>query len=502
MNRSPLMLMLLLALGCPTQSVPPPVIPDDDDDTGDDDDDSGDDDDTAVGDDDDSAVGDDDDSAAPGLLEIEADVPTGGLLFVQDGAGEWTPVTLTALSATVPIADPGGQYGVLLACAGADRSTVRAHFSDLAAEPGVVLACPEAVERGLPAGALTGSVLNVEGQPWSMHIGTAGWPNLPGSLSAYAAYPAADYYDLVAHRRWEPEGSVQVQVLYRALDGAVDPEQSIDFGDFASGNPHTPEPYSLVITPESADTVSFGTFLTHGGTTVPMAGRTGEAPQWEVIADERRWEDDLFVTLSETEHSDCTTASVALVDHELSLTLQPAGRHAETFVPVPQYAASDCALVASPTVTPGDTLSVDWSEALGAGAPGDALRVQIEDPTRAQRWILSGSAARPTVALDAAAVAAAVGAGYGSPTAGWSFLASAWDLPSMYVGASELFVLVDTRGFRELPSGRSRFRVIGNGFVGSRNHEYDEDDATREVIILPWNRDEFVVHGIERTGSL
>ena len=502
MNRSPLMLMLLLALGCPTQSVPPPVIPDDDDDTGDDDDDTGDDDDTAIGDDDDSAVGDDDDSAAPGLLEIDADVPAGGLLFVQDGAGEWTPVTLTALSATVPIADPGGQYGVLLACAGADRSTVRAHFSDLGSEPHVVLACPEAVDRGLPQGALTGSIIALEGQPWSLHIGTDGWPNLPGSLSNYAAYPAADYYDLVAHRRWEPEGLVQVQLVYRALNAAADPQRAIDFADFASGDPHTPEPYTLDIQTPATGAVSFGTYLTHGGTTVPMSTQTGADPSWEVIADERRWEDDLFVTLTETAHADCAAQTIALVDHELSLTLAPAERHSETIVPVQQYVEADCALVADPAVSVAGSLAVDWTGALGAGAPADALHLRAQNGDGSRRWILSSSGNRLSVGLDVAAITALVGATYGAPAAGWEWTAGAWDLPSMYVGASELFVLTDTRGFRELPSGRSRFRVIGNGFVGSRNHEYDEDDATREVIILPWNRDEFVVHGIERTGSL
>lgn len=490
---------LLLLAGCPTPVVPPPVIPDDDDDST-----AADDDDSTVADDDDSSGDDDDDDDStepPGLpVEIKADIPDAASLMVQDGDGAWTSLTTTDMAATFDVTDPDGRYGVLVACAGSYRSTVRVHLGDLDVASTVYIGCPEDLTRPtVQLGALTGAVNGLEGSPWSLFIGSRQWATLPASLTAYADYPEVDNYDLIAQRR-DGSGLVDMQLIRRVMDAGNDPGLIIDFYDTAGeGLVHTPEDYSLDVSTPADALTNRGTFLSRGGTVQRFSVRSGAAPAWPVISNERRFDDEVFITDTTSEYAgDCTARTVAILDSLRSLDYPVFTRHQSTLVPLDPLAESECASVAAPTVSVSSGLTVDWTGAVTAG-PSNTYRVELTNGDSTQRWVVSGDEERLSASLDVTAILAAVGGGHEAPAAGWAWDATAWDLADQ-VNGTVLHLTLDTDLFQVIPSGRARYRFERP--EAARNHEYDEDDSTRPIVILPWNMEDWGARAIGRSGTL
>ncbi len=490
---------IALLAGCVEPVVPPFVVPDDDDSAVDDDDD------TTLADDDDSSIGDDDDvtDPPPAVVLLQADAPVGSVVLVQDGDGPWAPLALTDLAGEFTVADPQGEYGVLLACVGLARATTRVHLSTVAAEPSVVLACSEEVLRD-GAGVLSGDVIGVEGDLWSLFVGSRAFQNLSSTLTEYMVPGGPDHFDLIAHRLGG-DGTVNLQMILRVLDSGADPNAPIDFWNVDSGAPHTPEGYDVEVTVPATSVTTHATWLSRGGTVVPLGTKQGAEVSFPLISNERRFDDEVAITDTISAYEGgCAARTLAIVDSDLMLDNAVVARHSNTLMSLDPLPESVCADAAAPSISADTALTVDWSGALTGGAPTDVLRVALASASGAQRWILSAAGGRTDQAVDLTAVGALVGEVYGAPAAGWTWKSSAWSLPAAGVPAGVPMLVLDTNLFEDLPRGRSRFRFerVDAADLGERNHEYEEDDLTRPIIILPWDMDEWAVKGITRSGTL
>ncbi len=509
MPRLALLLMLFgLLAACVEPVVPPPTVPDDDDATGDDDDDDssvGDDDDTTPGDDDDDD--DDDDTTDPPstTVTIEADAPTGAVVLSQDGAGPWTTVTVTDLQGTFEVSDPSGHYGVILACEGAVGRTLRVHLSDATSEPSVVLACPEYIVRDGAIGALSGTVVGAEGA-WRLFVGSRTWEAPQTWMDSYGIWPLVDNYDLIAQRIDTGNGQVNKQMISRVLDAGANPGFSIDFWNDGSGLPHTPETYELDVLVPATNVATRAVWLSRGGTVMPLGFDEGVQPSFFVISNERRFDREVVLSDTTSTYSDgCAARTMAVVDSDLMLDNAVSARHSSTLMPLEPIAESVCASALAPTIDVSSGLSVTWSTALSGSAPSDGVRVELTDPAGRPRWFVTATGSRLDHDVDVTDVLSQVGAAYGTPAAGWSWKSSAWTLPGVDVPASVPFLVMDTSMFEALPLGRSRFRFVRPGDTEEeeeRNHEYEEDDETRPVIVLPWDMDNWAIKAITRSGSL
>ena len=496
MSRWILIVSLLLA-GCPEPVGPPPIVPDDDDDsTVGDDDDSGDDDDTTPGDDDDDDD-DDDSTPPPGLaVSIQADVPPGASLFTQDGEGDWLPLTVTDMAGELVVEDGDGRFGVLLACAGSTRATIRAHFGDATIDPTAILACPEDLDRMGTGGTLSGSVVGAEDNPWYLFIGSKRWLGLSPTLSPYVAYMEEDNYDLIA-QRFDSFGAVNKQLIRRVLDASDNPGVSIDFWDDASGFPHTPEDYALDVQSDADAVDTRATWLTRGGTPQALSSQSGLAPTWSVISNERRFDDEVFITDTVGAYTTCWVRTLAIIDSLRSLDYPAQLRHQTTLVPVTPLTGAACADIPGPAVSAAAGLSIDWTGGVTGSGPQDGYRTVLK--SGAERWIVTAAPTRPVVTIATDAVVAATGAAHTEPAAGWTWDASTWSLPAG-TPAAAADVVLDTDLFQTVPLGRVRFRF--DRPTGARGHEYEEDDLTRPVIVLPWTMDDWAAAAVGRSGAL
>ena len=247
-------------------------------------------------------------------------------------------------------------------------------------------------------------------------------------------------------------------------------------------------------------------WLSRGGTVVPFAGQGGMLVSFPVISNERRFDDEVAITDTYSVYGDgCIARTLAVVDSELMLDNAVVSRHSSTLMPLEPLAESVCADAAAPALAvDGGALSATWSAALGAGAPSDVLRVDTNNPLAFERWAITAVGSRMDHSVDVAALGGLLGPQFGVPGVGWAWTSSAWSVTGVGVPPSVPMVLLDTRILRDLPMGRSRFRFERVGASGSeeRNHEYEEDDLTRPVIVLPWDPDAWAVKAITRTGTL
>jgi len=503
------LLLSLCLTGCPEGEPPDTVYVADDDDVTvpDDDDDStkppNDD------DDDDSAIADDDDATpASWPLTITADLPTGAVLALQSGDGPFSPVSLNGMSADVVIDDPEGRYGLLLACTGTARAGVQLHLSHAAQEPNPVIGCAESSERdgGLPA--LAGDVLNTADQLWSLYVGSAGWSALAGSATSYWAAVPPDSYDMIAVRR-APDGLAERLLIQRLADSANNPAITIDFDD-GTEVPHTPELATLDIATTATTTSTTGVFLSRGGTVWPLGIRPGSNATFEVISDERRFWSDVFLFQTTSAYdSDCNGEALTVMVSDRMQDFNTAiARHGAPLVPLSPRPVSTCDEFTGGGVSAtATTLDMDWSNSLSPASSIDTLSLELDSGDGAARWSITTTSERLIHSIDLEAVDAALGGAYPAPTAGWNWSVTGWDIPVDGVSPSELAVTVNTGMFRATPKGRSRFQFAPLPFPGpgtreERSHEYDEDDAVRDFINLPWDPIEYTVHGVKRRGSL
>ncbi|MCO4772838.1 MAG: hypothetical protein KDA24_22590 [Deltaproteobacteria bacterium] len=501
----------LVIAGCPAPEPPGDVIivPDDDDDATADDDDATADDDDATADDDDATADDDDSTPETVPITLQIDAPPGTIVAVQSGDGPFTEVTLTDMDGTADIAHPDGHYGVLLACAGPTRAGVQLHLSDAITEPNVVMGCAEAVERAASDGQLSGQVLNTEDQVWSLYLGSRYWASLPGTLNNYQAPLPTDNYDLIAARR-DSNGVPNKVMLVSVLDAGNDPLWTIDFNDDASQIPHQPELATLDIAATGTSTNTTGSFLSRGGTLWNLGARPSPAASFEVIANERRFYSDMFFfTTSSTHDETCVGKTLTVLTSARMEDFNTAiARHGAPLVPVSPELSARCSDLTGLSVTSdASSLSSDWTSSLGADHGRDTLILELTAPDGASRWTVTSDVDRPVMDVDFANATALLGGSYLTPTTGWTWTATAWELPVEAVTSSQLALVQVTNQFTSIPTGRSRWQyeplpLPGPGVNEERNHEYDTDDLTRVFTELPWDEIEYSAHGIQRSGTL
>lgn len=461
------------------------VIPDDDD-TSDDDD--------SV-DDDDTSPGDDDDSVAETQVLIRTDIATGRLAF-QDGDGPWTQLEPTGLQATALVTDPEGRYGLALSCAGTSREGTQVLLTDVATEPEPLLACAESLNRDVELGELSGPVVGLDSSTWSLYVGGQRWSVLPGTLDSYLTRPPIGNYDLVAYRR-QGNGLANKVLIQRLLDSGNDPDVTIDFWDEGSGVPHEPEIVTLDIS-ETGTTTTSGVFLTRGGTVVPLGAGVGGDPGFQVIADERRFWSDLvgFRTMTGFANG-CEGSSLTLVSSdELTELSEDEERHGSSIVPIEPWGPDDCDALPAPTLGVGDGLSLSWSGSVDVAV--------LEVSGAGARWTVATTPGREAVELDLVGVAAAVGAST-VPASGWLWAWTGYEAPHPGVKPSTLAFLEISDLLQSIPLGRARVRIepTEEGDLDeARSHEYDDDDLTRPVLVVPWPEETLSAHGVRRRGTL
>jgi hypothetical protein len=508
---SPLPLALLLLGGCPSDGPTAVIIPNDDDTTAADDDDAtaADDDDSTAADDDDSTAADDDDATSSWTLTITADAPIDAVVAVQDGDGPFVTVPIADMTATVTLDDPEGRYGVLLACAGTARTGVQVHLSDAATEPAPMLGCAEGATRDVPNGLLSGDVLNTENLVWSYYLGSRPRATVPGTVTEYGASLPVDLYDLVAVRR-EPNGSPNRVWVQRLLDAAADPLQAVDFNDSGSGQSREPEAWLLDIDSPAAGLSTTGVFVTRGGTVWPLGSRTGAEPSFLSMTNENRFSTDMIILRTDgTEAGGCTTRALSVLssDRLEDFNTSVNGRHGSPIVPIETPASAICGDFSALAITAAAaSLGLDWATGLGADHELDSLAVELVSGDGATRWSVTTSAARSTPTLDLADLGAVLGGAVPAPTAGWTWTATAWEHPAPAVTASHIALLLNTALFNSIPKGRTRFQMdpipLPGVNTGVRNHEYDDDDLTREFALFPWDSAAYTAHGVSRAGTL
>lgn len=498
------LLLSLCLTGCPEDEPPGTVYIDDDDTTVPDDDD-----DITAPDDDDSAVADDDDATQESWsLTLSADLPDGAILALQSGDGPFTSVTLDGMSANVEIDDPQGRYGLLLACTGTARAGVQLHLSDAAREPNPVIGCAESSERAGGLSVLSGEVRNTANQVWSLYMGSSRWASLSATATSYWASVPPDNYDLIAARR-DPSGVVNRVLIQRLADATNNPEIAIDFDD-GTDTPHVPESATLDIATTAAATNTTGVFLSRGGTPWLLGTLEGNSPAFDALSYERRFWSDVFLFQTTSAHNATCSgeALTVMVSDRVQDFNTEIARHGAPLVPVSPRPDSHCdEFTGGDVIATGTTLDIDWSGGLDAESTIDTFSLEMASGDGAARWSITTTAERPTHSIDLAAMDAVLGGGYPAPAAGWNWAVTGWDIPVEGISPSQLAVTVNTAMFRVIPGGRSRFQFTPLPLPTpeareERSHEYDEDDAVREFIDLPWDPIEYTVHGVRRKGVL